>query len=193
MATDTEERILIARAVSRDQEAFSELYVTYYDAVLRCVRRVIGNNPEAQDLTSEVFLRAWKAIDHYEDRGTSILTWLCTIAKRLSINYLEKRQDVALEEVEDQANRGEGPEDVAERKWVAQTLRLAIGELPDTQRDVITKRFFQYLTYGEIASSLGKAPGAVRVINHRALRSLWSSISSRDELYFASMRARWRS
>jgi RNA polymerase sigma-70 factor (ECF subfamily) len=183
VATDVEERILIARAVNRDSEAFSELYQKHYSSILRCVQRTIGNRPEAQDITSDVFLRAWNAIDHFEDRNIPILTWLCTIARRLSINYLEKRHEVSLEAIGDKPNRDEGPEEIAERKWIANCLRKAVNDLPETQREVVSKRFFEHLDYLEIAHSLGKAPGTVRVINHRALRSLRYAVSNSDDLY----------
>jgi RNA polymerase sigma-70 factor (ECF subfamily) len=180
VVTDSEERVLIARAVGRDTEAFSELYQRHHDVVLRCVQRVIGNRPDAQDITSDVFMRAWRAIDRFEDRNVPILTWLCTIARRLSINYLEKRHEFSLDEIGDRPSHGEGPEEIAEREWITNCVRDAVSDLPETQREIVSKRYFEHLSYLEIADSIGKPPGTIRVINHRALRSLRHAISDRN-------------
>jgi RNA polymerase sigma-70 factor, ECF subfamily len=173
MTPSTDERTLVERAIQRDREAFAELYVRYHEPVLRRVRRVIGNQQEAFDITSEVFLRAWNTIDRYEDRGLPLLAWLGTIAQRLAITYLSKhRWNLTLDEIEFEAHKGETPEETAERAATARSLRQALVELPALQREVLSKRFFEQLTYDEIGSALGKRPGTVRVIQHRALRAL---------------------
>jgi RNA polymerase sigma-70 factor (ECF subfamily) len=173
MIPSPDQRTLIERAIQRDREAFAELYVKYHDPVLRRVRRVIGNQQEAFDITSEVFLRAWNTIERYEDRGLPILAWLCTIAQRLAITHLSKRRwNLGLDEIEYEVHKGETPEEIAERRSMANSLRRALVELPDLQREVLSKRFLEHLTYDEIGSSLGKRPGTVRVIQHRALRAL---------------------
>lgn len=177
MASSTEERTLVERAVSRDKEAFAELYVTYHDAVLRRVRRIIGNQQEAYDITSEVFLRAWNTIDRYEERGIPILAWLCTIGQRLAVTHLGKRRwNLTLDQIEFEAHKGESPDEIAERRAIANNLRSALTELPELQREVLSKRFLEELTYDEIGRSLGKRPGTVRVIQHRALRALRSVV-----------------
>jgi RNA polymerase sigma-70 factor, ECF subfamily len=173
MAPDPDESTLVARAVTRDEEAFAELYFRHHDTVRRRIRRIIGDAQEADDVTSEVFVRAWNAIDRYEDRGLPILAWLCTIAQRLSVNHLrERRRNLTLDEIPQEMHRGDTPEEIAERNWVASGLQQAMVELPDTQREVLSKRFLEQLTFAEIGSSLGKRPATVRVIQHRALRSL---------------------
>jgi RNA polymerase sigma-70 factor (ECF subfamily) len=173
MTPDPYERDLVARAITRDREAFAELYYKHHDAVLRRVRRVIGNTQEAYDIASEVFLRAWNTIDRYEDPGVPILAWLCTIAQRLAINHLSKRRwNLTLDDIEQEIHRGDTPEEIVERNCLADGLQQAMVELSDMQRQVLAKRFMEQLSYDEIGTSLGKRPGTVRVIQHRALRSL---------------------
>jgi RNA polymerase sigma-70 factor (ECF subfamily) len=173
MDPSPEEQTLIERAIQRDPEAFAELYVKYHDAVLRRVRRVIGNQQEAFDITSEVFLRAWNTIERYEDRGLPIIAWLGTIGQRLAITYLTKRRwNLTLDQIEFEAHKGDTPEELAERRSVAASLQNAMVELPDLQREVLSRRFMEQLTYDEIGAIIGKRPGTVRVIQHRALRAL---------------------
>jgi RNA polymerase sigma-70 factor (ECF subfamily) len=177
MTPDPDEATLVARAITRDREAFAELYFRHHDVVLRRVRRVIGDAQDSYDITSEVFLRAWNTIDRYEDRGVPILAWLCTIGHRLAVNHLSKRRwNLTLEQIEHEAHRGDSPEDIAERQSMATGLQQAMVKLPAMQRQVLSKRFLEELTYDEIGTSLGKRPGTVRVIQHRALRSLRSIV-----------------
>jgi RNA polymerase sigma-70 factor (ECF subfamily) len=92
MALSPEERILISRAVKRDRDAFAKLYVQYHDSVLRRVMLIVGRREEAEDITGEAFLRAWNAVDRFEDRDVSILAWLCKIAERRAYEHIRKHR-----------------------------------------------------------------------------------------------------
>jgi RNA polymerase sigma-70 factor (ECF subfamily) len=146
MAISPEERILIARAIKRDREAFAGLYVLYYESVLRRVTAIVKRRDEAEDIAGEAFLRAWNAVDRFEDRDISILAWLCKIAERRAYEHLRKqRPAVGLDQIEVQANPEDGPEAVAERQAEAADVRRAIVKLPYVQREVISQRFLQHL------------------------------------------------
>jgi RNA polymerase sigma-70 factor (ECF subfamily) len=183
MAISHEERVLIAHAIKRDHEAFATLYVQYYDAVMRRVTGIVDNREEAADITSEAFLRAWNAISRFEDRDISIQAWLCTIAERLAFKHLKKRRpQVELDNVSLEANSEESPERILELQTEAADVRLALVELPDMQRQVLSKRFLEGLSYDDIGASLGKPVGTVRVIQHRALRALRVIVDARRRL-----------
>ncbi len=173
MPLSTEERKLISRAIHRDREAFAELYVQYHPAVLHRLLALVGNRQEADDLTSETFLRAWNAIHRFEDRGVSIQAWLFIIAQRLAVTYLvRRRRNVALDHVLLEVNPDDSPEQVAERAAEFAAVRRAMLALPHLQREVLVKRFLENLSYDEVVAGVGKPIGTVRVIQHRALRAL---------------------
>src|SRR5262245_50803508 len=75
-----EERLLAARAVERDAEAFAELYDRTVVRVYRHIYYLVNDTREAEDLTAQTFLKAWEAIDRYKERGAPIIAWLLRIA-----------------------------------------------------------------------------------------------------------------
>ena len=183
MALSPEERILIRRATNRDSDAFATLYLRYYTLVLRRVSYLVSSRQEAEDIASEAFLRAWNAIDRFEDRDVPILAWLLTIAQRVALKQLSKRRpNVSLDEISLEADTTESPEESVERRAQADQLRQALIELPDLQRDVLSKRFLEQLSYDEVGLAISKRAGTVRVIQHRALRALRLVLARTKEL-----------
>ena len=168
-----EESDLIRRAARKDREAFAELYLRYQPLIRRQLLASLRNAYEADDLTSETFLRAWNAIDRFEDRGISIQNWLSTIAHRLALKHLSRRKpSTSIDDVVLPANSDLSPEASAERVSEVQMLNQALVALPELQREVLSKRFLDELSYEEVASVVGKSKGTVRVIQHRGLKAL---------------------
>jgi RNA polymerase sigma-70 factor (ECF subfamily) len=134
---------------------------------------LVGNKFEADDLTSETFLRAWNAIDRFEDRGFTIEVWLLKIGRNLTISYLKRRgRESTNGEMELQVDPKLSPEQQAEALLDNEAVRQALSGLPTIQQKVLTLRFFDGLSYLQVAAIVGKSQGTVRVIQHRALRSL---------------------
>lgn len=175
------DRLLVSRAQGGDREAFAELVERYskpiYGLVLRMVR---GRREEAEDLTQEVFLRAYKALPRF--RGESkFSTWLRKIAVNRTLNSLQKKSlpsfslhqshDGEEHEVEiPDASRG--PDRMSERQETAEAIERAVGELSEALRLVFVMREFQGLSHEEIAQVLGSTSQAVRVRHHRAKKEL---------------------
>ena len=181
MALSLEERSLIARAVKPDPEAFSDLYVQFYDRVLQRVCLIVRDRHDAEDVTSEAFLRAWNAIPRFQDRDVTILAWFCTIAEHLAIKHVKgRRASVAVEDVVLGAPSEDSPDSVYERGVDSALLKSAILELPLMQREVVSKRFLEDLSYSELGAATGKSVGSVRVIQHRALKALRGILSARE-------------
>lgn len=167
------ERRLLKRACRRDPRAFSDLYVAYYRPVYMEIYGLTRDADETDDLTSEAFLRAWNAIDRFEDRGCSLETWMERIARNLALTHIGKRgretSSLELDWIVDSAPQ---PDEKADIEFETEVLRQAMIDLPAVQRQVLTLRFFEELSYDEVAEAIGKPQGTVRVIQHRALRSL---------------------
>ncbi len=167
---------LIQRAISRDPDAFGRLYDMYIDRVYRHLYYRVGTVTDVEDLTQQVFLKAWQAIGRYKKTSSPFLAWLITISHNLVVDFYRTKKgktylDVEVVEVvaDDSAS---SPERVAEGHFVQRQLRRAILKLHGEQQQVVLLRFIEGFGHEEIASLLGKREGTIRVIQHRALAKL---------------------
>lgn len=167
------EGLLVQKAVSRDPDAFGKLYDMYVDRVYRHVYYRVGNVADAEDLTQQVFLKAWQAIDRYKKTASPFLAWLMTISHNLVIDFYRTKKEKTYLEVDITADDSAlSPEQVAEARFKQQQLRKAIFRLRGNEQQVVLLRFVEGFEFKEIASLLGKSEGAIRVILHRALVKL---------------------
>ena len=128
---------------------------------------------EAEDLTAQTFLKAWEAIDRYKERGAPIIAWLLRIAHNLTISFLRSRREHGvLDEAFIDQKLHRNPEDAFEQSTDEASVRRAILNLRDEQRQVIMLRFVEEMDYSHVAAVIGKSVPAVRVIQHRALGNL---------------------
>ncbi len=160
-------------AIGGDADAFGRLYDMYVDRVYRHVYYRVGSTEDAEDLTQQVFLKAWQAIGRYKKTSSPFLAWLMRISHNLVIDFYRSKKDKAYLDFEIAASDSHSsPERVAEMEFDQQQLRRAILQLPAEQQQVIMMGFIEGFSHAEIASALGKSEGAVRVIQHRALKRM---------------------
>ncbi len=169
----SEEELLINRAKKGEAEAFGLLYDRYVPKIYRFILIKTGRKADAEDLTSQVFMKAWESIHGFEFQGFPFSSWLYRIAGNSVIDYyrtFRSHQDV--EEVAEAIQSSENY--VADLDLRADTdkVRLAIRRLDADQQNVIVMRFVDELSTKEIAAALSKSEGAIRVIQHRALKNL---------------------
>lgn len=170
-----EEAALVKRARAGDGDAFGELYLCHLDSIYRYIYFRIGDQHEAEDLTEQVFLKAWEALPGYKDFGHPFTSWLYRIAHNLIIDYLRHKKPIS----EDIGNP-EREEDQLDNTVVRQILETeetsllaaAIIRLPEEQQQVIILRFVEGLNHSEVSRILNKSEGACRMIQNRALIAL---------------------
>ena len=168
--TTSDISLLVNKAKDGDADAFGRLYDMHVDRVYQHVYYRVGNIADAEDLTQQVFLKAWQAIGRYKKTASPFLSWLIRISHNLVIDFYRSNKARTYLDFDIVASEPEsGPEHLAETHFDQQQVRRAILELPDDQQQVVLMRFIEDLSYPEIAASLGKSEGAVRVIQHRAL------------------------
>ena len=155
--------------------ALVSLFETCYDRVARYIALRIGRTHEADDLASEVFVRALRGAANYRDTGKPLEAWLFRIAHNISIDYLRKRdrrpRHVQLDEVYD-IESGDSVHADLERDIELSELRTAIEQLPPAQREVVNLRFGAGLRPDEIAVAIGKKSTTVRWLQHAAIERL---------------------
>ncbi|MBI2861019.1 MAG: RNA polymerase sigma factor [Chloroflexi bacterium] len=167
---------LVRKAIQRDRVAFAALYDRYVKSVYSYVYYQVYEKAYAEDITQEVFIKAWKAIDRYQETGAPFLAWLTTIARNSAINHNHReaaRRHVPLENIDVVDTEAEADLEVAiEVKLDQAKVRDAVLKLKGDKRQVILMHCLQGLSYSNIARALNKSEGAIRVIQHRALNDL---------------------
>jgi len=165
--------LLIDGAINGDADDFGRLYDLHVERIYRHVYYRVGNTGDAEDLTQQVFLRAWKAIGRYKKTATPFLAWLMRISHNLVIDFYRSKKDTAFLDNElVLEDRTPGPEQLVEEHFNQQRIRKVILQLSEEQQQVVLMSFIEGFSYSEIAATLGKKEGNIRVIVHRALKKM---------------------
>lgn len=168
------------RAAQRDHAAFGTLYRRYLDGVYGYSFYLLGDHHDAEDVTERTFVAALGAIDMFRDEGATFRAWLFRIAHNQLANALRARgrhRSTSLDAVAE-VSAGDDPAMLAGRAEEARRLRRALDQLSDDRRQVIVLRFVDGLSAREIGAVLGRSEGAVRVLQHRALRQMADLLES---------------
>lgn len=168
-----DEKACIRRAAKRDARAFAQLYDHFVDKIYRYIYYKTGSRSDAEDLTAQVFLKAWEAIGNYRLTERPFSAWLYRIAHNLVVDYFRmRRETMPLDDVTADEARDADLEDLTQRHLTSEALQRAIRRLTNDQRQVILLRFIEGYSTQEVALIMGKGQGAVRTLQHRALASL---------------------
>ena len=175
------EKDLVHRAKAGDAEAFTALYDAYLSQVYRYVFFRVADNQTAEDITSQVFLRAWEHLKRYRQDG-SFLGWLYTIARNAVIDHYRTRKEVvSLDDALPLPVDGPTLQERVESKFEKEHIRHAMLQLTSDQKEVLSLKFMAGFSTEEIAHHLGKREGAVRALQMRALRTLAKELKLEDE------------
>lgn len=186
-SAEREEDAQLARRAGRGEaEAFGVLYDRYVDAVYRYVFYRVRNEAEAEDVTSDVFMRALRAIPKYEPRQ-AFLAWLYRIARNAVIDRGRRRaarQQVTFEDAlaHPHGDNVVNPDEGLLAGSDAAAVRAAMRELTALQQEVLVLRYVEGLDTKTIAKITGKRDGTIRGIEFRALSALRTLIPSREHL-----------
>ena len=168
-----EERGLVRRAAARDARAFARLYDRYVDKIFRYIFYKVGSRTDAEDLTAQVFLKAWEAIGRYRITERPFSAWLYRIAHNLVVDHFRVQRNVlSIDDVPQPETPAADLDDLAQSHLTADTLKRAISRLTTDQGRVIILRFIEGYSTEEVALLMGKGEGAIRTLQHRALASL---------------------
>ncbi len=162
---------------------FESLYVSHYGRVYGLCRRLLGRPSQAEDAAQEVFMRAYKALDRY-DQHQPFANWVLGIASRYCIDLLRRRSREAklfddhaeVEEYVDEVSETAAARPTTLESLVADEqgaqVKAAIGSLPDNYRVPLVLAYYNEWSYDEIATHLGVTRNHVGVLLLRAKRAL---------------------
>jgi RNA polymerase sigma-70 factor (ECF subfamily) len=181
---------LVRRCQQNDHAAFTEIVDRYKDSVYWLIRRMIGNL-EVEDLTQDVFLRAYRAIPRLRSRAT-FRTWLYRIAHNLCVTELRRRdkrgEHLSLDEEGEEKVHWLMPEGRKDQegeinRWdLAQSVQTLVGMLPERYRTALTLFYIQQVRYEEIAEIMGIPLGTVKTYIHRGRLHLRKLILAERDL-----------
>jgi RNA polymerase sigma-70 factor (ECF subfamily) len=179
---DGEEK-LIKSAVEGDSSAFGSPYDHYQPMIYRFVVIKVGSREEAEDITHHVFLSAWQKVRTYKHKGYPFSSWLYQIARNQVIDhYRSKKNDISLDKIDPESSIIP----IAEHfdlsiKIQLEQVHVAIKELKPDHQDVIIMRFVEDLPLKETAAIMKKTEGAVKLIQHRAIKELRKKLGDNKE------------
>lgn len=174
---------LVERAQQGDGEAFGKLYDRYVDTVYRFIYFRVNDRALAEDFTSETFLRALRRIATVNYQGRDIGAWFVTIARNIILDHLKSarnRLEITTDDTPERRDREPSPEDAVVDLLTSERLMAAVRQLGDEQRECVMLRFIQGFSVTETAAVMGKNDGAIKALQHRAVRKLAEMV--RDEL-----------
>ena len=155
---------------------FSDLYRAHLRDVYSYAYYRIGNHHDAEDLTEQTFLQAYRHFERAqrESNGRPLRPWLIRIAHNLAANYYRDRSRRPVTQLEDATvlTAPHGTEEMVEGREEVKEVLAGVSNLPDDRREALIMRFALDMDNREIARAMGRSEGATKVLLHRAIRQL---------------------
>jgi RNA polymerase sigma-70 factor (ECF subfamily) len=173
-------RKLVERGQAGDRAALEELYLIHFDRIYSYLHMTVGNRHDAEDLTTQTFLRMLESIRKFRFQSAPFSAWLFRIAHNLSMDHFRasKRWQPEEEVPEPQGSEERSAEDEALQSIGRQSMLELIDSLSHEQQQVLTLKFVFSFSNAEVATILDKSEGAVKSLQHRALVSLQKQIAT---------------
>jgi len=169
------EKFYLYKVVSgKDVDSFGKIYDLYIDKIYRFIFFKVKSAEEAQDLTSEVFLKAWQYLSGPAGKTISnINAFLYKLARNSVIDfYRRQKNNVELNEAIEVEDKNMAVPEAVDIKNEWQNLMSSLNQLKDEYREVLLLRYTEELSVEEISKVIDKTNGATRVILHRAMIAL---------------------
>jgi RNA polymerase sigma-70 factor, ECF subfamily len=172
-------RELVARGQQGDRDALEELYLIHFDRIYSYLHVSVGNRHDAEDLTTQTFLRMLEKIGSFKWQSAPFSAWLFRIAHNLAMDHFRARRRWQPEEEVPEPPGEEEPsaELVAMQTIGRESMLKLIDRLSPEQQQVLTLKFVFNLPNAEVATILDKTEGAIKSLQHRALVSLQKQIA----------------
>src|SRR5438477_11991024 len=170
----TDLRRLVGLAQDGDREALEALYLLHFDRIYSYLHLSVGNRHDAEDLTTQTFLKMLQSIGKFRWRSAPFSAWLFRIAHNLAMDHFRasKRWQPEEEVPEPDPGDGSAAEEEAFESIGRQSMLELIQKLSHEQQQVLTLKFVFTFSNAEAATILDKTEGAIKSLQHRALASL---------------------
>jgi RNA polymerase sigma-70 factor (ECF subfamily) len=175
-------RVLVDRAQKGERAALEELYLIHFDRIYSYLHVSVGNRHDAEDLTTQTFLKMLESIGRFRWQSAPFSAWLFRIAHNLAMDHFrankrwQPEEDVPEPEADEVTSAETGALESIGRK----SMLELIDDLSPEQQQVLTLKFVFNFANAEAATILGKTEGAIKSLQHRALVSLQKQLEKRD-------------
>ncbi|QPC84565.1 sigma-70 family RNA polymerase sigma factor [Phototrophicus methaneseepsis] len=164
---------IIRQAQRGDRKAISQIYQAYVDQIYRYIAYRVGNTQDAEDITTEVFIKMIEALPTYKITGAPFEAWLYRMASARVIDMRRKSNRHTQEELADHfASSHPLPEQEVLTEEEHSELQAAFFTLSEEDQDVLYLRFVEHYSHKQVADVLGRSVTAVKSAQHRALNRL---------------------
>lgn len=177
-----EELLALFQNPETRRNAFNQLVRKYQQKVYWLVRKMVVDHDDANDITQDVFIKAWTALENF--RGDSkFYTWLYRIASNESINFLNKKRKrffVPIHDVENELSEKLEADPLISGDAIQLKLQKALLKLPEKQRLVFNLKYYEELPYEEISEITGTSVGALKASYHWAVKKIEDFLNETD-------------
>ena len=158
---------LMARIAERDEQAFEKLYSETNSVVFGLALRILGDHAEAEEVTLDVFLKAWEQAARFSPGRGSVLTWLLVITRSKALDRIRYRSSrlptwLELDEVQLAAEPEARPDSMFELGIMTSTIARVLGDLPTSHREAVELALYEGMSHSEIAERLDQPIGTVK-------------------------------
>jgi len=176
-------RRLVERGQQGDRAALEELYLLHFDRIYSYLHMSVGNRHDAEDLTTQTFLKMLESIKRFKWQSAPFSAWLFRIAHNLAMDHFRaNRRWQPEEDVPEPEGESEPSAEAAALQSIGrQSMLELIDGLSTEQQQVLTLKFVFNLPNADVATILDKTEGAIKSLQHRALVSLQKQISRTTE------------
>jgi RNA polymerase sigma-70 factor (ECF subfamily) len=175
-------RELVERGQQGDRDALEELYLIHFDRIYSYLHVSVGNRHDAEDLTTQTFLKMLEKIGSFKWQSAPFSAWLFRIAHNLAMDHFRARRRWQPEEEVPEPPGDEEPsaELTAMQTIGRESMLKLIEHLSPEQQQVLTLKFVFNLPNAEVAAILEKTEGAIKSLQHRALVSLQKQVQQQS-------------
>jgi RNA polymerase sigma-70 factor, ECF subfamily len=176
-------RKLVDRAQKGDRAALEELYLIHFDRIYSYLHVSVGNKHDAEDLTTQTFLKMLESIGRFRWQSAPFSAWLFRIAHNLAMDHFRSRRRWQPEaEVPEPLDSEEPSAELEAMQSIGrESMRELIEKLSPEQQQVLTLKFVFNFPNGDVAKILDKTEGAIKSLQHRALASLQKQIQQQKD------------
>ncbi|MBI2600195.1 sigma-70 family RNA polymerase sigma factor [Candidatus Daviesbacteria bacterium] len=164
---------LVMQAKAGDAQSFGQIYDLFVDKVYKFNYFRVGSKEEAEDLTEQVFLKAFENLSTFQYQGAPFEAWLFRIARNNLIDYYRAHKfAIPLEEAGQLEDEQKSPEEIVSDNYTKQLVLESIRQPPDSYREIIILKYIEDRDNKEISIMLNKPEDHIRVLQSRALKAL---------------------
>jgi len=173
----------IVEQAKKDDKAFEILYNHYFPRIYGYIFKRTGNHPDAEDIVSEVFMKAFTHIGSYKNQGNTFGAWVYRIATNNLTDYYRKKsknKSVGIEQADFLESKDPLPDELIDKLMDSEKIKLALEKMPKRYKQAVHLKYFAELSTCEIGEVLKISENNARVLMFRALKKfneIYSNLS----------------